>query len=141
MNLIEFFGDGSIPDGWLSWHTYFRLDLAKALFLLGRDEEGWIELSMAVEEAVRVIELPDHVPLDLGIPALFRSIRCVRRMKEGRFDQYIYSDGTDMEEQSEGFSYHQNKEGYIDNLLRSPGFDSVREDARFTALLEKLRQA
>ncbi|MBQ8369178.1 MAG: helix-turn-helix transcriptional regulator [Clostridia bacterium] len=141
MKQIEFFGDGTIPDGWLSWHTYFRLDLAESLFLLGRDDEGWDELTGAVDEAVRVIHLPDNVPLDMGCPALFRGIRCVRRMNEGSFDHYICADGTDMDTQTEGFCYHQNKDGYIDNLIKSPGFDSVREDARFTCLVEKLRQA
>ena len=142
MSLLEYFGGGKVPDGWLAWHADFRMHLALALFVENRMDEGWQELREAVSEAVRYIGLPAEVPLDLGTPILFRNIRTLcNKNEELREDVYIYPDGTHLDHTLSSFGVHHRRSDFIRTMEIAPGFAFVRDTAEFAALLEKLRQA
>ena len=142
MSLLEYFGGGRIPDGWLAWHAEFRMDLALALFVQNRTYEGWQELREAISEAVAYIGLPAEVPLDLGTPILFRNIRAVcNKNDELREDVYIYPDRTHLDHNISSFGMNHRKSDFLRTMEIAPGFTSVRDTAEFAELMEKIRQA
>ncbi len=142
MSLLEYFGGGQIPDGWLAWHAEFRMELSLALFVQNRTDEGWQELSEAVKEAVRYIELPAETPLDLGTPILFRNIQTIcNKNEELREDVYIYPDGTHLDHNISSYGVHRRKSDFLRTMEIAPGFASIRNTVEFAALLEKIRQA
>lgn len=142
MSLLEYFGGGQIPDGWLAWHAEFRMELSLALFVQNRTDEGWDELRKAADEAVCALSLPDETPLELGCPILFRGLRYIRREDgDNREDTFAYPDGTFADHTISSFGMHTRKSDFIRTMEHAPGFASVRDTAEFTELLERIRNA
>lgn len=143
MKLLEFFGDGKVPDGWLAWHADFRMHLAASLVLQERIDEAWSELEKAVCDACTALSLPFNMPLDLGVPILFRNIGAVHRSDDDKFpmDTYAYADGNLLDHHVSYYGLQHRKSAFLAILEKSCGFEAIRPTERFAALKEKIRQA
>lgn len=148
MRVLSACGDnGEVPDGWLGRYAYFRLAYASALFGCGRSDDGFTELDGAVSDYLRSFDLPDGVPLSLGSDAVFHGIHCIRQRKEGKFDRFVYGDGTEVDNPVDGYSYYLNADALYDMLTHgsfsSPWFDywfdAVQDDERFAAQVERVK--
>ena len=138
--------NGDVPDGFLGQYAYYRLCHASALFGCGRTEEGFAELTGAVDDYLRSYDLPDDVPLPLGPDGLFGGIRCIRQRKKGRFDEFVYEDGTPVD-YPPGGRYHLDPNALYDMLTHGDfsaswfdyWVDAVQDDERFLAQLERVK--
>ena len=147
MKLLACGENGAVPDGFLGHYAYYRLCHASALFGCGRTEEGFAELTGAVDDYLRSYALPDDVPLPLGPDGLFGGIRCIRRRKKGQLDAFVYDDGTPVD-YPPGGSYHLDPSALYDMLTHgdfsAPWFDwwfgAVAEDERFLAQVGRVKE-
>ena len=85
LSLLEAFGDGNIPDGWLSGAGGLYTDLAFALFRLGKKEEGYDALRLALDCFARVEAYPPDAFLDVGTPHLFHGVKVGIKAWDFRF--------------------------------------------------------
>lgn len=146
MKLLACGKNGEVPDGFLGQYAFYRLCHASALFGCGRTEEGFAELTGAVDDYLRSYDLPDDVPLPLGPDELFGGIRCIRHRKKGMLDTFVYEDGTPAD-YPPGGSHHLDPNALYDMLTHGPfssgwfdsWFDAVQEEERFAAQLERVK--
>ncbi len=80
LNLLDGFGNGKTPDGWLNTRGERLFHLAAALFAQDRTEEGFSALEESLACFRRWHSFPEGSPLDLGAPWLFFGIRGSRAM-------------------------------------------------------------
>ncbi len=148
MKLLACGENGDVPDGFLGQYAFYHLCHASALFGCGRTEEGFAELTEAVDDYLRSYDLPDDVPLPLGPDELFGGIRCIRRRKKGwLLDVFVYDDGTPVD-YPPGGSHHLDPSALYDMLTHgdfsSPWFDywfdAVQDDERFLAQLARVKE-
>ena len=132
--------NADVPDGWLGRYAYFHLRYASALFGCGKTERGFSELENAVDEYLRSFDLPDNTPLPLGSPAIFNGITCIRRRKQGYFDLFIYEDGSPLDEQSEGYTFHLDAHALLHILTTGAfWFASVQENQQYTKIIKRIQ--
>ena len=87
--ILTSFGEGAIPDGWLSGAGGLYTDLAFALFRLDRKEEGYDALRSALDCFSRFAANPPDAWLDVGAPFLFRGVKVGIRAWD-----FLFPDGT-----------------------------------------------
>lgn len=134
--LICTFGEnGEIPDGWLCKYAFITMQNAAGLFGAGRIEEGFELFKESMNAYKKHFELPDDVPLSLGVPAFFGNIAVKKYTVSGRCDSYT----VDME----ASSYYMQNPPFLYNLLtRDSGwewFDCVKDDPRFVIAVEEAK--
>ncbi len=132
LEMILQFGGGTLADGWICQYMAGALRLAEALFAGGKTDEGFRLLEVCVALRERWMTIPEETLLDLGNPMLFGDVRWIK----GRF-LLQYSNG------QKGALYPCPAFCCYDvyKVLTAAegweGFDSVREDPRFSAILQK----
>ena len=75
LGILETFGGGTIPDGWLNGAGGLYTDLAFALFRLGKKEEGYDALRSALDCFSRFAAFSPDAWLDVGASFLFRGVK------------------------------------------------------------------
>ncbi len=131
LGIIESFGDGAIPDGWLNGAGGLHADTAFAFFSLGRKEEGYDTLRSSLDCFSRFAAFPGDAMLDVGAPHLFRGVKV--GIKASRF---WFPDGT---------PYYTNSFGaypppvYLSIRLHTPMkcTEPLREEGEFQRILSE----
>lgn len=90
LGILESFGDGAIPEGWLCGAGGLYTDLAFALFRLDRKEEGYDALRSALDCFSRFAANPPDAWLDVGAPRLFRGVKVGIKAWD-----FLFPDGTE----------------------------------------------
>ena len=89
LGLLETFGGGTIPDGWLNGAGGLYTDLAFALFRLGKKEEGYDALRSSLDCFSRFAAFPPDAWFDVGAPFLFRGVKVGIKAWD-----FLFPDGT-----------------------------------------------
>lgn len=134
MEMMESFGDGSLPDGWCGEYVRAKLRLAAALCGSGREEQGLSELEELPGLVKKWNGIPDGTLLELGLPAFFGGLR----MKKG--DYHVYP--TDSTADFCGETIFNDQFDLYACLTKPDGwewFDPVRNDPRFTAVVAQAK--
>ena len=132
LDMILQLGGGTLADGWICPYMAGALRLAEALFAGGETDEGFRMLEECAALRERWMAIPEETPLDMGNPVLFGNVRWIK----GRY-LLQFSDGR------KGALYPCPAFRCCDvyRVLTAPegweGFDSVRDDSRYLAILEK----
>lgn len=131
LRLIEYFGGGTVPKGWLCVYTKCKRSLAAALFGCGRKEDGYrtLEEAIALEEEWQ--KIPKGALLPMGDEGLFGKICLEKETWKLAADGKRYA--------NIAFSLSIIMSTY-DAMTRKTGwewFNSVRNEPRFLELLEK----
>ncbi len=126
--------DNDIPDGWICEYGFAYRALASVHFCLAEKDTGYAYLERALILAERWAKIPREAPLALGNPLFFGETRILKD-KAGlvlpngkRYPhllgiRYCLHDLSAIMTQPTGW----------------PGFDRVREEERWTALLERAK--
>lgn len=141
--LICTFGEnGEIPDGWMGKYAFITLRNAAGLFGMGRNDEGFEMLYMALDAYRKQFSYPDETPLDLGNPWFFGNICLVKHYFKGLCDSF--SDKNGQRVKIQGGNYYTQNPAYLFYLLTEESgwewFDPVREDQRFKKAVEIAKQ-
>ena len=104
MKLVEFLGDGEVPEVWLGLYAECAVDMVLTLFRNGEAEEGYRWLDTAFERYERWCAIPDGAHLDTGDPGVFGGIKGVRGRDHENASNIVLPDGS-MEYFQEAFAY------------------------------------
>lgn len=138
LRLMESFGGGSVPQGWMGLYIWTKLCRAASLFDLGRKEEGYSEVEACIELEKERRAIPKGTPLYFGDEGLFAKTYA----KKGEIK--IYS--------NENLCINRYVNTFFARLtgidiyyaLTVPKgwewFNSVREEERFLVLVKKAKE-
>ena len=138
MDVMALFGEnGEIPPAWLGLYAWRAVIRAAALFRDGETEEAYASLERAVACCERSAGFKEGDLLDLGNPYLFGGAKLVYdkailQLPDGTQEPVIYAG--EMRYDAEGMLY---------SLTARHGwewFNSVRNEDRFKAYVERLRR-
>ena len=104
MKLVEFLGDGEVPEIWLGLYAESAADMVLTLFRNGETEEGYRWLDTAFERYERWCAIPDGAHLDTGDPGVFGGIKGVRGRDHENSWNIVLPDGS-MEYFQEAYAY------------------------------------
>ena len=136
LRLLEYFGGGKTPKGWIGFEERLKLILSASLFGCGKKEEGY----RALEEAIALEEEWQKIPkgelLPLGNEALFGKTYVKSKdfaLTAECNGKYISASSSELSVLTLGVSAYR-------AMTRKTGwewFNSVREEPRFLELLAK----
>ena len=130
--------DGEIPPAWLGKYADLHFCAACSSFGMGKIEEGYVLLEKAFSLYETWYEIPYGTALDLGDDVLFGGIKAVKEkfsvlLPDGRYDSHMVLDPAFWLDDKNFMYYAMTcKSGW-------EWFDSVRNDERFKAYLERAK--
>jgi len=138
LRLMEGFGEGSVPQGWMGLYIWTKLCRAASLFDLGRKEEGYSEVEACIELEKERRRIPKGTPLYFGDEGLFAKVYA----KQGEVK--IYSNENLCINHYANTFFARLADIDIYYALTAPKgwewFNSVREEERFRTLTEKAKE-
>ncbi len=141
MRLLENFdptGGNVVPEAWCGCYAEFCLKAAGASIGCGRTEEGFALLESAFPLYERWLNIPDGKKMEVGCPDVFGSAM-INKWDDSHCIYIWQADG------SKTWTpylwlFWQLKGDICHGMTKWPWFDTVREDPRYRALLERAKK-
>ncbi len=153
MRLLSSFGeDGIVPEAWCGCLAEASLKWAAAMIACGRVDEGFARLEATFPLYERWLAIPPGALMDVGCPAVFGGAQVTKCSSED-YMVYIVFPGdsptdADTDLSAKGrkvwtpylWLFWQLKGDIAHAMMKWSWFDGVKEDPRYTALLEKAKK-
>ncbi len=135
IGLMKSFGEnGEIPPAWHGWYGLNLTYMADHLFRAGRNEEGYAALEEAYDTFAAWSEIPDGEALDVGHDWMFHGVKVLK-------GKWTYQLPGNSEEYSSYMNLFAGHGDFLYTAMTMPrnwnGFDKVRTEAQYLAMLEK----
>ena len=142
MRLLEAFdptGTDTVPEAWCGCYAEACLKAAGASIGCGRTEEGFSLLEKAFPLYERWLQIPDGKKMAVGCPAAFGGA-AVSKWSSDDYSVYIYQEDGNRIWTPYLWLFWQLKGDIYHGMTKWPWFDTVKEDPRYLALLERAKK-
>lgn len=141
MRLLESFdpaGENTVPEAWCGCYGEFCLKAAGASIGCGRVDEGFALLEKAFSLYERWLAIPAGKKMDTGCSAVFGGAQVSKW--DDSCSVHIYQADGSRTWTPYLWLFWQLKGDILAGMTKWPWFDTVKEDPRYTALLERAKK-
>lgn len=137
MRLLEQFdASGHVPDAWCGCYAEASLKAAGALIGCGKSDEGFAQLEKTFSLYERWNRIPDGAWMDVGCEDVFGKAVINKVVSPNYISDIKFEDGYTVWAPYL-WLFWQLKGDILNAMTKWPWFDSVRDDARYIALLKR----